>query len=1284
MKTHRSERNLKAAARQQTAAEERKALLLELDAGESFQKHEPILESVFHPNDAFTRDDFYGPFDSYDMVLLSPPPPKAKKDGIKERRRGPRVAGFLPWKSPPKYDWNLTTDFKWKSHFDDDSKDENEFIDENMTTPLHEACRIASPDFVGMLLGLGGNPNVRNGLKRTALHMVAGGLLATEIHGAEKETSAPDAGIRKPIIDTNEDEDGDQNSRGMHKVAVRAVGRLFHKTKANSDCSAKHKPHEASPLSIEEHAGLTSRRMDTLLAVMSWVHPDDGTPSSGEGLTVNSVDSRGRTALHYAAELGRADLCLTILTSFGAMLTVVDESGRTPCELAAEQRHPELTAQLEARALLYTDPYGMDEDLMADVWGASSDDEQENGESGLSSRKARLTPPFSWFETWKSDDVRRERQNRTVELLEEMKNILAVKQEEKEAMEFMYNYGVDDSTMEEETLSSVPKLSCSDSEKDGDYNEVVLPAEDEAGKTAETLISGNKEKANLMVEANCSVEDDDEQSGGESPPKEPEIPVQPILGEEDLTTASKEAVLLLDPSNGDFHPAALSESAKADDASLNRLNKIAKNLETPEGTKLSDYQIVSRIVQNFHAERLAAYHLWDIAAAVKSFKCDPVQSLLEAGVQVPEVLQLNEFERPAVRLCLICCDEFNADSNVWKPLSNCDHSFCRGCLGDYVSECARSKETGIRILCPHHECSSPLLEQEVEELSPSEDIFQSLLSTSDEIFVSSASDLRFCPHPGCDGVVRRILPTFILRGKVDRNLVNLTGAVCTANGDDDAEAPLTYEGVSDKRYKLTRNTSQPKRAHRFCFSCGSLQMHWPLQCAALDEWKEQIARELGELGQPDGENDPNNFNDVAQRLWMKANTRPCPKCKAPIEKNDGCNHMTCSNRNCRHEFCWICREDWKLHNTETGGFFRCNRWQGDESHEYYDTPPPPEQRTPETPTSTAEALAEANYGTALHSARVAWKKSTEMKLFLHHYRRWTAHSESAALERQMAETVCTRLAPVVEAAIEFNGHDHFDFGGRGLSFIHAAFSELLECRSLLQYSYPFAFFRYPIQYHIRRNRIGKTKEREKLAFEQLQSELEMLTEQMSDIVARKHIRATQLQIMFLTNSTCLKRHELTSFMLSLLNEQLKEAKQEAERAEKEKSRPMGDRPPLDTDSIFNIPHRPFSALEGPTVHHTHDQLSERLRQLVEHQHSQQRIPAAHDNMNSANNEVRLASARRSIMELAEEDETLRASLHAFITGAQNGGGRHSDWACPECTYMNAGGRRCAMCGTARR
>ena len=38
--------------------------------------------------------------------------------------------------------------------------------------------------------------------------------------------------------------------------------------------------------------------------------------------------------------------------------------------------------------------------------------------------------------------------------------------------------------------------------------------------------------------------------------------------------------------------------------------------------------------------------------------------------------------------------------------------------------------------------------------------------------------------------------------------------------------------------------------------------------------------------------------------WLHQNTKTCPKCSSQIEKNDGCDHMTCIK--CQHEFCWCC------------------------------------------------------------------------------------------------------------------------------------------------------------------------------------------------------------------------------------------------------------------------------------------------------------------------------------------------------------------------------------------
>ena len=57
--------------------------------------------------------------------------------------------------------------------------------------------------------------------------------------------------------------------------------------------------------------------------------------------------------------------------------------------------------------------------------------------------------------------------------------------------------------------------------------------------------------------------------------------------------------------------------------------------------------------------------------------------------------------------------------------------------------------------------------------------------------------------------------------------------------------------------------------------------------------------------------------------WILENTKKCPKCNTRIEKNQGCNKVSC--KQCGHHFCWICQGPWSEHGN--GNYYGCNKFK---------------------------------------------------------------------------------------------------------------------------------------------------------------------------------------------------------------------------------------------------------------------------------------------------------------------------------------------------------------------
>lgn len=60
----------------------------------------------------------------------------------------------------------------------------------------------------------------------------------------------------------------------------------------------------------------------------------------------------------------------------------------------------------------------------------------------------------------------------------------------------------------------------------------------------------------------------------------------------------------------------------------------------------------------------------------------------------------------------------------------------------------------------------------------------------------------------------------------------------------------------------------------FCFRCKK-DPHSPCTCKMWELWEEKVN------------------GDSETRNWLQANTKPCPKCSKPVEKNGGCNLVVC-------------------------------------------------------------------------------------------------------------------------------------------------------------------------------------------------------------------------------------------------------------------------------------------------------------------------------------------------------------------------------------------------------
>eukprot|EP01034_Spumella_vulgaris_P031118 gene31118-38455_t len=171
----------------------------------------------------------------------------------------------------------------------------------------------------------------------------------------------------------------------------------------------------------------------------------------------------------------------------------------------------------------------------------------------------------------------------------------------------------------------------------------------------------------------------------------------------------------------------------------------------------------------------------------------------------------------------------------------------------------------------------------------------------------------------------------------------------------------------------------------YCFDCGE-ETHDPASCSQLGKWIEKCA------------------SDGESAKWIFANTKKCPKCFTRIEKNQGCNHMTCRSATCTHQFCWICMGNW-------AGHTNCNRFNAEEN--------------------------------AIQRAKA------ELDRYLHYYNRYQAHDLALRIANKQRATAELRMK---------ERQDRKSDAWIDVQFIHEAVEQVIACRRVLKYTYVIGFY----------------------------------------------------------------------------------------------------------------------------------------------------------------------------------------------------------------------------------
>ncbi|XP_015427697.1 PREDICTED: cullin-9 [Myotis davidii] len=293
------------------------------------------------------------------------------------------------------------------------------------------------------------------------------------------------------------------------------------------------------------------------------------------------------------------------------------------------------------------------------------------------------------------------------------------------------------------------------------------------------------------------------------------------------------------------------------------------SLQLPAGRTMSPQEVeglmeqtVRQVQETLNLEPDVAQHLlahahWSAEQLLQSYSDNPQPLLLAAGLRVPQPQAAPT--RPDH--CPVCVSPLEPDDDL--PSLCCRHYCCKSCWNEYLTT-RIEQNLVMNCTCPIADCPAQPTGAFIRAIVSSPEVISKYEKALLRGYVDSCSNLTWCTNPqGCD----RIL--------------------C--------------------RQGLGSGTTCSKCGWASCFNCSFPEAHYPASCGHMSQW-------VDDGGYYDGMSVEAQSKHLAKLI-----SKRCPSCQTPIEKNEGCLHMTCAK--CNHGFCWRCLKSWKPNHKD---YYNCS------------------------------------------------------------------------------------------------------------------------------------------------------------------------------------------------------------------------------------------------------------------------------------------------------------------------------------------------------------------------